>query len=120
MNSCNFVGTISNEPRLIEKENRKMVFFSLGVRSPFDFKRINYLPFVAFDKQAEKICNNCKKDSQIGLSCEAQSKTVEINGYKQALTTFVVNTIDLTILNKQNTTEYQDTKTDLNEEEMPF
>lgn len=97
MNNINLIGNLCQEPELKKTPNGKtVVTVSLAVRRPFTKDTTDFIPLVAWDKQAELLKNYTHKGSKIGVSGTLTSREwKDISGQNRKVFEVVVSAIDL-------------------------
>ena len=97
MNSINLIGNICNDLELKSTTNSKYVCtFNLAVKRPFTKDTTDFLPVVAWEKQAETLHNYASKGSKIGVSGTLTTrKYTDKNGNDRTVFEIVANNVFL-------------------------
>lgn len=97
MNNINLIGNICNDVELKQTTNGKtVVTINLAVKRPFTKDQTDFIPIVAWDKQAELLKNYTHKGSKIGVSGTLSTREwKDTSGQNRKVFEVVVNAIDL-------------------------
>ena len=97
MNNINLIGNLCQEPELKQTPHGKtVVTVSLAVRRPFTKDTTDFIPLVAWDKQAELLKNYTHKGSKIGVSGTLTTREYkDTSGQNRKVFEVVVGAIDL-------------------------
>ena len=97
MNTICITGNICNDVELKQTPNGKtVVTINLAVKRPFTRETTDFIPLVAWDKQAELLKNYTRKGSKIGVSGTLTTREwKDTSGQNRKLFEVVVNAIDL-------------------------
>lgn len=94
MNSINLIGNICNDLELKTTNSGKSVCsFNLAVKRPFAKDSTDFLPIVAWNKQAENLCTYCHKGSRIAVSGMMTTRPYEADGNKRTAFEVIANEI---------------------------
>lgn len=97
MNTICITGNLCQEPELKQTPNGKtVVTVSLAVRRPFTKDTTDFIPLVAWDKQAELLKNYTHKGSKIGVTGTLTTREYkDTSGQNRKVFEVVVGAIDL-------------------------
>ncbi len=69
MNTVCFLGYICNDVELkVTPTGKNVCSFTLAVHRPYTKDTTDFFDVVCWDKQAESLCQHCKKGTQIGVT----------------------------------------------------
>ena len=97
MNQINIIGNLCQEPELKQTTTGKnVVTINLAVKRPFTKDQTDFIPIVAWDKQAELLKNYTHKGSKIGVSGTLTTREYkDTSGQNRKVFEVVVGAIDL-------------------------
>ena len=97
MNQINIIGNLCQEPELKQTTTGKtVVTLNLAVKRPFTKDQTDFIPIVAWDKQAELLKNYTHKGSKIGVSGTLTTREYkDTSGQNRKVFEVVVGAIDL-------------------------
>jgi len=128
MNTCSFTGSFGKDPEMRYAPSGSAVLrFSIAVDSGFgENKRTDWVPMVAFGKNAENMSKYCQKGTMIEATCEYQTSKYEKDGATVYSHNFIVNRWKTLVRGRQRSDagdgesqDFSDTDTGA-EEEFPF
>lgn len=117
MNSCNFVGRITKDPELRQKNDTSYLFFTLAIDDGKDSagqKRTQFLNFLAYNQQANFLSSYAHKGDCIEVTgrLKVEYKTDE-NGLRSEKHNIIVGGVSIVSKANSNTAPVaaQETKT---------
>ena len=116
MNSCNFVGRITKDPELRQKNETSYLFFTLAIDDGKDNegnKRTQFINFLAYNQQASFLANYAHKGDSIEVTgrLKVEYKTDE-NGLRSEKHNIIVGGVSIVSKALNNTqATAQETKT---------
>lgn len=110
MNSVNLIGRLTKDPELRQTASAKPVTsFTLAVKDPYKRDSADFIDCIAWNKQAELICQHFHKGSQFGISGAIKPRIWEDkDGNKRKAVEVIVNNIYFIESKSQNSEPTQD------------